>query len=172
MDLLKLASDALGGAALPAGVTLEAIADAAAAMNEGFDECRYFVKFADTNESLCVAPDLPITMAVAAPSEANSGRRPSATEPVQVSKLTITTYPNPFVDQLNFRFVSPVSGRATLEVYNLFGQKLQTVYDGLITAGRNQMVQFRTGTISNGVLIYKFMVNGKQLTGRLMHMKE
>jgi hypothetical protein len=171
MDLLKLASDALGGAALPAGVTLEAIADAAAHINEGFDECRYFVKFADTNEELCVAPDLPITMAIAAPSEANSGRRPSATEPVQVSKLTITTYPNPFVDQLNFRFVSPVSGRATLEVINMYGQRLGIVFDGQVKAGVQNFVNYRNAPALGGMLMYKLTVGDQTVVGKVQSIK-
>jgi hypothetical protein len=171
MDLLKLASDALGGAALPAGVTLGAIADAAAAINEGFDECRYFVKFADTNEELCVAPDLPITLAIIAPSEANSGRRPSGTEPVQVSKLTITTYPNPFVDQLNFRFVSPVSGRATLEVINMYGQRLGIVFDGQVKAGVQNFVNYRNAPALSGMLLYKLTVGDETVVGKVQSIK-
>ncbi len=68
--------------------------------------------------------------------------------------------------------ISPVSGKASLEVYNLFGQKLQTVYEGFIHAGRSQVVQLRTASVSSGVMIYKFRINDKQVTGRLISIRE
>ena len=173
-DLLKLASDALGGEPLPAGVTLGAIADAAAAINEGFDECRYFVKFADTNESgnMCVAPEVPVTLTLGVASEANSGRRPATNEQqVQVNKLTITTYPNPFVDQLNFRFVSPVSGRATLEVINMYGQRLGIVFDGQVKAGVQNFVNYRNAPALSGMLMYKLTVGDQTVVGKVQSIK-
>jgi hypothetical protein len=69
--------------------------------------------------------------------------------------------------------VSPVSGKASLEVYNMFGQKLQTVYEGYLTAGRTQLVEFRPrSTMVAGTMIYKLNVGGKQVTGKLINYKQ
>ena len=69
--------------------------------------------------------------------------------------------------------VSPVSGKASLEVYNMYGQKLQTVYEGYLTAGRTQLVEFRPGsTIAAGTLVYRLNVAGKQVTGKLINFKQ
>ena len=88
-----------------------------------------------------------------------------------ITKLTVSAYPNPFVDKVNFVIASPVSGKAALEVYSIFGQKLQTVFEGYLTAGRSQVVEFRPGAIAAGTLVYRFTINGKQVTGKVMSTK-
>jgi hypothetical protein len=169
--LYQLANDALANAdgttGTECGASLSDINNAVSAINEGFDNCRIFIGWNETACGTAVSGRIDITASGVIGNSNLIGNNNLTTDAVRIS-----AYPNPFTDHVNFVMVSPVSGRVTLEVYNLFGQKLQTVYDGFITAGRNQMVQFRTGTISSGVLIYKFMINGKQLTGRLMNIKQ
>src|SRR4029079_16732216 len=41
--------------------------------------------------------------------------------------LSVSAYPNPVTEKVKFSIVSPVSGKATLDIYNVMGQKLQTV---------------------------------------------
>lgn len=38
--------------------------------------------------------------------------------------ISTTTYPNPFVDQINFQFSSPVSGLITVTVFDLLGRQV------------------------------------------------
>ena len=38
---------------------------------------------------------------------------------IAVTNLTVTAYPNPFTDKVKFSIVSPVSGKASLDVYNM-----------------------------------------------------
>ncbi len=44
-------------------------------------------------------------------------------------------YPNPFNANTQIRFALPKAGHATLEIYNLLGQKAITLVDGYLTAG-------------------------------------
>src|SRR5205085_4591968 len=58
------------------------------------------------------------------------------------SELKVTAAPNPFTSIVNFHFVSPVSGKANLELYDLLGQKLAVVYSGDVKAGAEVSVQY------------------------------
>ena len=82
----------------------------------------------------------------------------------------MNAYPNPFKEQLNFRFVSPVSGKAVLEVYNVHGQRLGIVFEGNITAGSQNFARF-SNEGATGMLIYKLSVGGQVLTGKVQSLK-
>jgi hypothetical protein len=86
--------------------------------------------------------------------------------------LNVTTYPNPFRDRVKFVFTSPVSGHATLEVYNMVGQKVQTLYNGELKAGVTQMADYRSPLNVNQSLIYKFRVGDKMVTGKLINLNK
>ncbi|MEJ8844797.1 T9SS type A sorting domain-containing protein, partial [Lacibacter sp. H375] len=166
--LYALANDALGNTDLETGkergASLGAITDAVASINEGFDECRIFIGW---NVGPCEVPSRRININ-------SSGVINSAdVTALSVESLRVSAYPNPFAEKVSFAIVSPVSGKASLEIYNMFGQKLQTVYEGYLTAGRTQLVEFRPGsTIAAGTLVYKLNVAGKQVTGKLVNLKQ
>jgi hypothetical protein len=147
-DLLNLANDVLGGVKMPGVSGVPSYSDLNSAMdaiNNGFDECRFFVGY-------CETPDI---------------------TSISGEAVRITAYPNPFIEKVNFAIVSPVSGKASLEVYNMFGQKIQTVYEGNLVAGKTQFVEFRPNTtMVAGTLIYKLNVAGKQVTGKVINLKQ
>jgi len=182
-DLLKFASDALGGATLPAGVSLSNINAAVDAINRGFDECRIFVEFKATSSvtgyctppapGTCPEPEPIITSnsgygrpGVNAASESNVQVN---TQPqiVNVKDVTINAYPNPFRDVVNFRFISPAKGRATLELFTVYGQRLGVLFDGDVNAGTYNFVKYDKINPGNNMLIYKLTVNGKVITGKV-----
>ncbi|RXK58128.1 T9SS type A sorting domain-containing protein [Lacibacter luteus] len=84
------------------------------------------------------------------------------------AELNVKAFPNPFNTKVTFVFSSPVSGRATLEVYNIMGQRLGVVYEGFIKAGVVQNVQYNARNLSESNLIYKLRVNDKTAIGKLI----
>ncbi len=111
-DLLDLANDAVGGAYTNG--MMSAIADAVALINEAFDECRFgYFEYADYT-----APAPP----------ANGGNNTVASF---IDNTTIDAYPNPFSEMANIEFTVPLDVRVTLDVYNLQGQHIETLYTGL-----------------------------------------
>ena len=164
--LYQLANDALGNAEVSAeigkecGATLSDINNAVSAINEGFDNCRIFISWSETP---CGTISSRIDITASGVINNSIGT---------MSKLSVSAYPNPFRDNVNFVIASPESGKAVLEIYNLFGQKLQTVYEGFIYAGRSQVVQFNAGTTASAVLIYKLRINDNQVTGRIINNRE
>jgi hypothetical protein len=102
--------------------------------------------------------------------------RASRTAPVSgpdlsVSGLTVNAYPNPFKDHVRFVISSRISGQGSLEIYNMLGQRIQTVYNGNIVADRSQVVEYKVSQAIHGGLIYIFKQGGKQVTGKLLNIE-
>jgi len=149
--LLQLANDKLGGVALP-GVSLDQINDAVDAINEGFDECRMWVGYIAPNGGRMLVN--------------SDAYKPENKSPEQA--LSVTAYPNPYNDQVRFVIESSISGQGSLDVYNMLGQKLQTVFTGFIMAGKGQAIEYKVPVQNRENLVYILRVKDKQVTGKLI----
>jgi hypothetical protein len=87
----------------------------------------------------------------------------------QVNALQVSTYPNPFDDQIRFDIQSPVTGQGSLELYNLLGQKMSTIYQGQVQAGHSKVVEYKVPLAQRTNLIYIMRVNGMRVTGKLLN---
>jgi hypothetical protein len=95
---------------------------------------------------------------------------PEFVQATTVTKLAVSAYPNPFTDKVQFNIVSPVSGKASLDVYNVMGQKVGNVYNGYLHAGRSQVIDYNVAG-AKGSLIYTLKVGDKQVNGKVIHLK-
>lgn len=84
-------------------------------------------------------------------------------------KLTVSTYPNPYTDKVKFMIQTPVSGQASLEVFNMLGQKVHAVFQGLVEAGRGQTLEYNVPVAIRGNLMYILRVGNQKATGKLIH---
>jgi hypothetical protein len=64
------------------------------------------------------------------------------------------SYPNPFNATAAIGFSLPVAGQVKLEIYNMLGQKVETVVDSRMDAG-DHTVYWNAGDQSSGVYFYK-----------------
>jgi hypothetical protein len=64
---------------------------------------------------------------------------------------------------------SPVTGQGTLQVYNLLGQNVKTVFHGLIEVGIPKIVEYSVPNTDRTSLIYSFRVGDHKVTGKLLH---
>ncbi|MEK7249174.1 MAG: T9SS type A sorting domain-containing protein, partial [Bacteroidota bacterium] len=95
------------------------------------------------------------------------------TEPINVSVLTSVketapiefalrqNYPNPFNPETNIKFSVEQTGRTTLEIYNLLGQKVATLFDDVVEAGYYQTVKFDGANLASGMYLYRLQ-SGKK----------
>ena len=142
-------------------VDLSSIAGAVDAINNIFDECRIFVGWN-------VAPCAPFSLALITSTEfVFQGE----TQKSLVAELNVSAYPNPYTDKVRFVITSPVSGQGTLELFNLAGQKIQTVNTGLVFAGKGQVIEYNVPSAHRTSLIYILRVGGQQVTGKLTNAK-
>jgi photosystem II stability/assembly factor-like uncharacterized protein len=79
-------------------------------------------------------------------------------------------YPNPFNPSTTIRFQLPRTARATLQVFNLRGQLVRTLVDGVRNAGEHE-VQFNAERLASGMYLYRLMYNGQVQTKRMLLIK-
>jgi hypothetical protein len=109
------------------------------------------------------------------PNPANATRMATDTyqsiEKIVVEETTkVLAYPNPFSNKVNFVITSSVAGRGNLEVFNMLGQKVKTVYQGLFTKGIQTFeLNLSRQQLSN--LVYVLRIGDKKLTGKLLQQK-
>lgn len=101
-----------------------------------------------------------------------AARNPSATLSDAVSGLQVHAYPNPFNSTINFNFVSPLSGKASLEVFDLLGRKLAVVYDGTVDANRPRSMTYKVPGAQMVPMIYRLTVGDQSTKGTLLPAKQ
>jgi hypothetical protein len=77
--------------------------------------------------------------------------------------------PNPFTDKVRFTLQSEVSGQGSLEIYNTVGQKIATVYQGFVEAGKQLVKEYHVPVSQRANLIYEFRVGSQKTTGKLLN---
>jgi M6 family metalloprotease-like protein len=79
-------------------------------------------------------------------------------------------YPNPFNPSTTLRFALPQSSHVTLSVYNIIGQKVETLIDGVKEAG-NHSVSFDASRLSSGVYFYAIDAGSFHATKKMVLMR-
>ena len=93
-----------------------------------------------------------------------------ATTPINESassETTVKAYPNPFSDKINFVVTSSVAGKGNLDIYNMMGQKVKTVYTGFIAAG-TQIFELSLPAHQVSSLIYVLRIGDKKMSGKIL----
>jgi hypothetical protein len=81
------------------------------------------------------------------------------------NEISVRAYPNPYFGEVNFSIVSPVSGKATLQLYDLIGRKLAVVFDGKVDAGASYTFKYKVPASNQVTLVYNFTVGNKTYHG-------
>lgn len=82
-------------------------------------------------------------------------------------------YPNPFSASTNINFSTQKRGRAELEVYNVLGQKIITLFDNVV--GPSQILANWDGrdlsgqTMAKGIYFYRLTFGGEVMTKKMLY---
>ncbi len=76
-------------------------------------------------------------------------------------------YPNPFNPSTDINYSIPDDGFVRLNVYNVLGQEVAVLVNGVMKAG-NHHVNFNSADLSSGVYYYRIEMNGHSLTKKMM----
>lgn len=82
------------------------------------------------------------------------------------NELSFNVYPNPFSNKLNIEFTLPEDSRAKLEIFNLAGQRIATLFEGDVKAGEQQMVEFNPATSCDCMFIYRLQTEQGSYYGK------
>jgi len=79
-------------------------------------------------------------------------------------------YPNPFNPSTKIQFSVPEQSHVTLNVFNILGQKVATLVNGIKTSG-NYEVSFDAAKLSTGVYIYRLEAGNNTITKKMTLLK-
>jgi hypothetical protein len=89
--------------------------------------------------------------------------------PAQVSLLQ--NFPNPFNPETEIRFSVETRGPASLRVYNLLGQEVQSLFEGIAEPGRWYKVSLDGRNVASGLYFYRLQSGGRIDTKKLLLLK-
>jgi hypothetical protein len=90
------------------------------------------------------------------------------TLPTEIQLLQ--NYPNPFNPSTQIEFALPEAVEVRLDVFNMLGQKVQTLKNERMAAGYYS-VTFEAGGLSSGVYVYQLRMGNAVLTKRMLLLK-
>jgi subtilisin-like proprotein convertase family protein len=82
----------------------------------------------------------------------------------------LSAFPNPSNSNVKFEFALSQAGLATLEVFNILGQKMATLMNDELPAGRHSSTWSASG-VASGAYYYVLSSNGKKSQGRVTLVK-
>lgn len=84
-------------------------------------------------------------------------------------------YPNPFNPETQIAFDLPAAGAVRLDIFNVLGQQVLSLYDGVLPAGTHTLTwngRDRSGqSVSSGVYLYRLATDQTVLTRKMMLLK-
>jgi len=84
--------------------------------------------------------------------------------------VSVKTFPNPYRDRVKFVIEVAEAGYGTLEVFNIQGQKVKTLFQGYMQAGTN-FFELSVSNRRSAQLVYVFTKDGEKTSGKLIQMK-
>jgi hypothetical protein len=115
-----------------------------------------------------------ISYVVAATDEDGSGIElsTSSTSIIEVVDFKLAAaYPNPFNPTTTLELAIPERGYVSVKVYNLVGQEVATLVDGVMDANPSYTFQWNAGSLSSGVYLVRAEGAGQVTTQKLMLLK-
>jgi len=87
---------------------------------------------------------------------------------IEGSAMMMSAFPNPFADQLTFEFSVPDDAQVKIELYNISGEKIATVFEGKVVGGEINRQIFYAGELAGGLYLYRMKTSDSVITERVM----
>jgi len=126
---------------------------------------RYMVRVSVTDDSLATAVDSFEVIIILDPSSVAD-----LTNGIPVSYSLEQNYPNPFNPTTHIKYGLPYAGEVLVEVYNLLGQKIVTLFDSYQSAGYH-VLEFDASNLPSGIYFYRIQSKEFQSIKKMMLIK-
>jgi len=83
----------------------------------------------------------------------------------------VQVFPNPFTDRLFFSFAAAESGNVIIDLYEMSGLKVATIFNNQVAAGTQLTISYNARPLANGMYLYRATINGRTYSGKLMYRK-
>ena len=80
-------------------------------------------------------------------------------------------FPNPFNPQTTIRFTVPQTGIAVLKVYNIQGEEVATLFNGMAETGRILQTTFNAVNLPSGIYFSRLEFNGNKIVQKMLFTK-
>jgi predicted glutamine amidotransferase len=90
----------------------------------------------------------------------------------EIEHANLKVYPNPFSDRLRFEFDSPESVNARIDLYDMTGRLVKTIFEQPVEGGVRYEAEFRPETIISGIYIYRMVIGEAVYNGKVVFKKE
>lgn len=89
-----------------------------------------------------------------------------------VNNLTLLqNYPNPFNPQTTIKFRAAAAGKAVLQIYDVNGRLIQTIFNAPVQAQHEYNVRFDGTNLASGVYFYRLRLNNQVQTRKMVLMR-
>ncbi len=85
-----------------------------------------------------------------------------------INESHLQSYPNPTIGQSQVVFETNITGRATLEVFDMNGRSIATLYNQVAEEGLEYRIDFNSGDLPNGIYIYKLTTANEVVMSKFM----
>jgi membrane associated rhomboid family serine protease len=81
-------------------------------------------------------------------------------------------YPNPFAERLRFEFVSPESCNARIDLFDMNGRLVKTIFEQQVEADQYYEAEFKPETIISAFYVYRITLGDLVQNGKVIFKKE
>jgi hypothetical protein len=82
---------------------------------------------------------------------------------------SLNVYPNPFDDHLVFEFTSPIPVRARIDIYDLTGRLIETVFDQQIEGGTVYHAAFKPVKEVSAMYLYRVTLGNSSHVNKVVY---
>ena len=79
-------------------------------------------------------------------------------------------YPNPFNNQISIPIISNIKSKALIEIFDVNGRKVETIYNGIILQGKTEF-KWDAKFYSSGTYLIYLLINGEKSYEKIMLIK-
>ncbi len=96
----------------------------------------------------------------------------TAIEPGMVEGAELKVYPNPFSERVRFEFVSPVATQAKIDVYDMTGRHVQTIFDDFVKENTRYNAAFKPEVSVSGMYFYRMQLGDAIYNGKMIYQRK
>jgi len=85
------------------------------------------------------------------------------------SQFGVKAFPNPFNNAVKFVITVPEAGNGSVELFNILGQKVKTIFQGHMQAGTNTF-QVYLPSLKTAQFVYVVRMGDKRISGKLLQL--